>query len=382
MDIISFSTSIRLTALLLIFAASTGMAQSFPEGVFYTLPKSDFTLSGTVKISTYTPGPLAGFAKKYLGIQAKEQAESTHQIVQSRLTLSLMPDTSCAFKIPAAMLNTNQFSFGQGGILLTMNAPLHEPKSNKNSNQKWNSSSLGLSELPLLPLLSLTQETDTIYRREVLADSVVVEHWEIQTLIQQQTSEEIAKNTAQKLVQLDQDRQQLIRFNEDVQYSGTALNVMLKRLDSLEQYYHSLFQGRQISKSSTFSLPFSLSASDVTELNSKGMLKKILGGFSSNSGFSVDSTEAIPIVLSLQCAGIPNALHKFNPEKSSKISEGLVVRIPDRCTLQITLGNTQLVRENLPVFQAGKLIQLPNLKSGKLEYSVWSEISNPDLTDW
>jgi hypothetical protein len=209
-----------------------------------------------------------------------------------------------------------------------------------------------------------------------------VEHWEIQTLIQQQTSEEIAKNTAQKLVQLDQDRQQLIRFNEDVQYSGPALNVMLKRLDSLEQYYHSLFQGRQISKTSTFSLPFSLSASDVTELNSKGMLKKILGGFSSNSGFSVDSTEAIPIVLSLQCAGIPNALHKFNPEKSSKISEGLVVRIPDRCTLQITLGNTQLVRENLPVFQAGKLIQLPNLKSGKLEYSVWSEISNPDLTDW
>lgn len=382
MDIITFSTSVRITLLLFVFTASTGMAQSFPEGVFYTLPKSEFTLTGTVKISTHNPGPLASFAKKYLGIQAKDQVESNHQIIQSRLNLSLMPDTACAYKIPAFMLNDNRFVFGRGRILLSVNDPLNTPKNNENSNQKWNSSSLINSELPLLPILSLTQETDTIYRREILADSVVVEHWEIQTLIQQQTPEEIAKNTAQKLVQLDQDRQQLIRFNEDVQYSGPALNVMLKRIDSLEQYYHSLFQGRQSSKTSTFSLPFSLSALEVLELYNKGMLKKILGGFSANSGFSLDSTEAIPLVLTLQCAGIPNALQKFNPEKGSKTTESLIIRIPERCTLQITHGNALLVRENVPVFQAGKLIQLPNLKSGKIEYSIWSEIANPELTDW
>ncbi|MDA0930578.1 MAG: DUF4831 family protein, partial [Bacteroidetes bacterium] len=99
-------------------------------------------------------------------------------------------------------------------------------------------------------------------------------------------------------------------------------------------------------------------------------------------GFSMDSIEATPIVLSLQCAGIPSALNKFNPEKGSKPSKGLFVRIPERCTLQITLGNTQLVRENLPVFQVGKLIQLPILKTGKLEYSIWTEISNLNPTDW
>ena len=382
MDIISSSTSIRLTALLLFFSTATGMAQSAPEGLFYTLPKSDFTLIGTVKVSTYIPGPLAGFAKKYIGIQAKEQTESTHQIMQSRLTLSLMPDTACTFKIPNEMLTNNKFSFGRGSTLLSMNTELNKPKNYEALNQKSNSHPLGQTDVPFLPVLSLTQETDTIYRREVLADSVVVEHWEIQTLIQQQTPEDIAKNTAQKLVQLDQERQQLIRFNEDVQYSGPALNVMLKRLDSLEQYYHSLFQGRQTSKSSSFSLPISLSNSDLIELKSNGILKKILGHFSINSGFSMDSIEATPIVLSLQCAGIPSALNKFNPEKGSKPSKGLFVRIPERCTLQITLGNTQLVRENLPVFQVGKLIQLPILKTGKLEYSIWTEISNLNPTDW
>jgi hypothetical protein len=234
----------------------------------------------------------------------------------------------------------------------------------------------------MLPMLSLTQETDTIYRRELLADSVVVEHWEIQTLIQQKTTEEIAKSTAQKLVQLDQDRQLLLRFNEDVQYSGSALRVMLQRLDSLENYYHELFQGRQLHRYSSFSFPLTLTEADLSELQLRGNLTKVIARFSTAAGFSSDTSQTTPLLLSIQGAGILQAVQRMQPKKEAQTTDGLMFRMPERCTIHIFLGNTLILRENQPIFQLGPLLRLPIPKSGMLNYSIWPEISNPESVEW
>jgi hypothetical protein len=356
-----------------------GVAQYIAEGLFYTLPKSEFTISGTVRTTLYTPGPLAPFAKKYLGIQVKDQSETSHQIVQTRLILNLLPDTACLYMAPNSALHQNRFNFGRGSMLLSVNSPV--PQRSQSLSSKW-SSHLGGNEIPSLPILTLTQETDTIYRREILADSVVVEHWEIQTLIQQQTPEEIAKNTAQKLVQLEQDRQQLLRFNEDVQYSGPALRVMLKRLDSLETYYHELFQGRQTHRITAFSFPLALTDSDLSELEHRGSLSKVIAGFSTTNGFISDTSQSTPLILNIQSTGIQRAMKRFQPEKQSKANEGLLVRMPERCILQVSLGSTLIVRENQPIFQLGTLLRLPIPKTGQLEYSIWPEIASPDSVEW
>ena len=63
----------RVIALLLAVLPSLGMAQSISDGLIYTLPKSEFTLSGTVRTTSYSPGPLAAYAKKYLGISTLNQ---------------------------------------------------------------------------------------------------------------------------------------------------------------------------------------------------------------------------------------------------------------------------------------------------------------------
>jgi hypothetical protein len=379
MDFIFHSRKNRLIALFLMGLPNFGMTQNMAEGLIYSLPKSEFTITGTVRTTFYTPGPLAAFAKKYLGIQVKEQAETTHQILQTRLILNLLPDTACMFLVPKSAIQPNRFNFGRGAMLLSINSTI--PQSNPGGNSKWTSQASG-NDLHPLTILSLTQETDTIYRRELLADSVVVEHWEIQTLIQQQTSEEIAKNIAQKLVQLEQDRQQLLRFNEDVQYSGPALKVMLKRLDSLETYYHELFQGRQTHRLTTFSFPLNLTDADLSELELRGNLNKVVAGFSSTTGFSSDTSVSTPMILTIQSAGIQKAMKRFQSEKKAKPNEGILIRMPERCSLQVSLGGTVFIRANYPIFQLGTLIRLPIPKSGVLEYSIWPEISSPDSVEW
>lgn len=381
MDFIFTSPLKRLIVFLLFCLPGLGRCQAIADGLIYSLPKSEFTLLGTVRTTQYTPGPLATYAKKYLGIQAKEMPETIHQITQSKLILNLLPDTACLYLVPNAVLQQNRFNFGRGSMLLTVNSPNPAPQHNQGLFSK-SASSTGNTDLPVLPMLCLTQETDTIYRRELLADSVVVEHWEIQTLIQQQTTEEIAKSTAQKLVQLEQDRQQLLRFNEDVQYSGPALRVMLQRLDSLERYYHELFQGRQTHRMTAFSFPLSLSNSELADLQLKGHTTKVIAGFSADAGFTSDTSQALPLVLSIQGLGLPQAMRRFIPEKAAKSSEGLLLRIPDRCTMQISLGNTLLIRENQPLFQLGTLVRIPLPKSGILEYSIWPELGNPDSVEW
>lgn len=370
--------------LVLVFFAglnSLAQGQSIAQGLLYSLPKSEFILAGTIRTTTYTPGPLAAYAKKYLGISVNEQPDIIHTILQSRLILNLMPDTSCMFLVSGSALQNNQFHFGRGATLLSVNSTTPTLKPLGNLPEKLSPNATA-SDLPPLPFLHLTQEIDTIYRRELLADSVVVEHWEIQTLIQQQTAEEIAKNTAQKLVKLEQDRQQLIRFNEDVQYAGDALRVMLQRLDSLENYYHELFQGQQSHKITYFSFPIALSNADLHELQTKGNLTKIIARFSTTNGFSSDSTQSTPVFLSMQTAGIPRAIQRFQIEKRSKPDDGLIVRIPERCNIQISVGKTGLIRENHPLFQLGSLLRLPIPKSGRIQYSIWSEIGHLDFVEW
>ena len=371
----------RVIALLLAVLPSLGMAQSISDGLIYTLPKSEFTLSGTVRTTSYSPGPLAAYAKKYLGIQVKEHSETSHQLLQSHLTLSLLPDTACLFQISSKALQNNRLDFGRGSMLLSVNAPACVPQRHADFSSKWNANTAG-PDIPMLPILSLTQETDTIYRRELLADSVVVEHWEIQTLIQQKTTEEISKSTAQKLVQLDQDQQLLLRFNEDVQYSGSALRVMLQRLDSLENYYHELFQGRQLHRYSSFSFPLTLTTADLSELQLRGNLTKVIARFSTAAGFSSDTSQTTPLLLSIQGAGILQAVQRLQPKKEAQTTDGLMFRMPERCTIHIFLGNTLILRENQPIFQLGPLLRLPIPKSGMLNYSIWPEISNPESVEW
>ncbi len=95
------------------------------------------------------------------------------------------------------------------------------------------------------PVLALATKFDTLITREITQDSTIIERRSVQRKMVKSQAEDLAKEMAQKIMDIREKRLVLISGPEDVHLDGKALKISLNELDKLENEYLFMFFGEK-----------------------------------------------------------------------------------------------------------------------------------------
>ena len=287
-----------------------------PDGLVYFLPKSAVRFNLLVEKKTYTPGRFARYAEKYLRIADIEQEpQTTYRVARYELTQLGVRDTSKCFsvKMKGGKLETADVKLSSDGVLQAINtsplAPVERtpfraaPKHRPADPQKYLSA-------------------------EVLAASNLGK---------------MAELTAQQIIELQENRQQLITGDADeMPQDDDQLYRMLQEIDIERDALMSLFIGT-VSRDTTEHV--------ITICPDREVQQEVLFRLSQRLGLvDKDDLSGTPFYLSVQ-----NLTPTPYGTPENKKEEGIYVNVPAMIRLTLYQDDIKLDAFDLPMAQFGCL---------------------------
>lgn len=321
-----------------------------PQGTLtYSLPATTIKLRVEAVNSSFYAGPYAKYAKKFLGIQAKEKDEKTCQLTGITMTPSVEADQTRRYSIYAekGQIDATCMVLSKGGFI-SFGAPV------KLDDTYWRFPEGNDGDFSSKVISSsVTAESATLYRKDK-NDVVSVQ----QNILVAKTPEQKAKEAADMILQLRQKKYQIVTGDTDATYSGEAMAAAIDEISRLEKEYLSLFIG--YTECSTQEMSFEITPSP----EAKNQLYIAFRISDQNGLLPADSVGGRPVVMEIVKSEIsaPAA-----PEKMKKTKTPLVYyRIPSICNVKITEGTSLLLQARVPVYQLGRESSVPvNIVYGK-----------------
>ena len=352
----------------------TNETSSKEQGVFYYLPRTTLVIDVEITKTNYIPGPYAAFAEQYLGYTGVQTKHSLYEIHNIVITDVAEPDPEQLFFIETKKKFASLFEMEENGILRNVNIPSSQEEKLELKQEKDLQRNEGVVKQKLLNLINIREKLDTVYNRQMLEDSVIVEQRSINRILVKNSIEQSAREAATKISEIRASKYALISFNEDIALESGTLNTMLKELDELENEYFKLFLGYSETEKINQRLFYK------PDINNVGF--QPLFRFNSNMGIN-DSLklmmETVYIVQTVNktTQGISyfniNNENLYKKKKNDNTNEGgLAYRIPETASFKIIWNNKILANANIQVAQFGTLLRLPkyNLKCLKVSYDV------------
>ena len=180
----------------------TGDTRLSTHGIYYYLPRTVVVAEVKVKKTIYVPGPYQEYAEKYLGYSGVGKKTVNYELMSVQLSALSEPDPEQVYFIQTPKGKGFAFELEDNGVLRHVNASsTHEEKEEARQARDLHFRSEELPQFRFSPL-PLKEKTDTIYKREVYDDSVVVERWQIEKVLIRSTLEESAKEAAARLASI------------------------------------------------------------------------------------------------------------------------------------------------------------------------------------
>jgi hypothetical protein len=336
----------------------SGNERTMREGIFYYLPRTVIIADVVVQKTTHYPGPFHEYAERYLGYSGISKKNSSYEIQSIRLNAVTEPDPEQVYLISMGKANSVLFEFEDNGVLRNVNI-LATEEERKESREARSDIRKELTEREeLMQWINLREKLDTIYKREIYDDSVVVERWQIEKVLIQRTPEESAREAATRITQIRNNKFELIRFNEDVQYPDGTLKTMLAELDKMEAELFKLFLGYTQTDEIAYRFRYVPRSSD------QGF--QPLFKFSPQKGIN-DSLKMVmeTVYIVPEAIGLTKSAKQMRggqyqtPDKDAPNSQGLAYRQPELVNFNIIWNNKVLTNEVLPVAQMGFVQRLP-----------------------
>ena len=350
------------TACILLFAGNTVFAQEvkagdpIPDGaVIYSLPMTTFNIQVEAERELFTAGPYAKFARKYLGLDARQEDQTQYRIRKVQVRPYLEADPAFTFMVNLtgvknASANFAQFS-AQGLIVLSDSFLGKDEKARFGSQARTEFIDIGASS-------NLTQEQITLYRAEQSASGINrVAVPQSQTV--EKSMERRAEETAALIFQLRNKRVDIITGETDATFSGAALGDAIKEIARLEEEYLSLFMGKSIFSSQTMQF-------DVQPIASQSRQAYIAFRFSEQEGLMpASNVSGRPIVLELKADASSSQAPWVVPD-AGKSAIKLFYRKPVTMQLLLSDGQELLAQSRVLVYQLGKTLSFPiNVSTGR-----------------
>ena len=317
-------------------AAGAAHAQ---ESVYY-LPSTTITVEVEAEQEVFFAGPYAAFAKKLLNIDVRRADEVTSRVLSATITPKVEADRKSATLLEAdvpelmALSSQGLISFGEKSEL----------------GATWRFLPPVRSDFTDKGITGDSKEVKRIVYKTVPTDTAFVRVPVEQKFIETKSLEDKAKEAAEHIITLRQQRMDIATGNTDATFSGAALADALRELRMMEEEYLTLFRG--YSQTRTLSASF-----DVIPLPNLKSQRYLAFRTDPERGL-VSNGRGTPYYIELEPEAILREETSSSAKKAAKTTQ-IRYRIPMICRLTLTEDGRPLVETRIPVYQLGKEASYP-----------------------
>lgn len=323
-------------------------------GNLYVLPKTSFYVEIEVVKTEYNKGPYSLYAQKYLGLTNIINSNSSiYKINNINLTTYPILDSSQFYlisnlhKAHKTLINLSKLNV----ILMSINDTNTNPQiSTYLENSKIESVYPDIFKL--YADNNLYERIDTIIEK-IRIDTILVEKMIFKPSILEKTIEQKAKETADFITKIRENKYDVLRGSSEINYSKEAIEYMYSNLNELANEYIKLFTGITITK--TFKYKYIIIPDSIDA-------KYIITNFSENIGMSDEKTDnSNEITLELSPVVSLSVLNNYYKSilNSKKIPKGIIIRKPLITNVSIHFKTVELYDKNIPINQFGVLMIEP-----------------------
>ena len=304
------------------------------QTVSYSLPQTTVTVEVDAVQESFFAGPYAPFAKKYLGIDVRQEDSFRSYVKEARLLTRVEADPSARFTVETkggedrflALSSMGLVSFQdklEAGDLVWRFNP--QPEADFGAK--------GVTSTTRTELRTTWKEvqTDTSFVRVPVEEAYQVE----------KTPEMKAKEAAERILKAREERFNISTGNTDATFSGEALGAALAELDRVEKEYLTLFTGYTVTREQSGSF-------DVVPSSTARRHQYAAFRLSGKEGLTVEGAgtgyylEFEPVEVEEGPAAV----------KDSRTT--VHYRIPAVCLVRLTSGGKTLFQSRIPVYQLGR----------------------------
>lgn len=320
-----------------------------PQTLIYSLPKTRIDIAVAVTKTTTKAGPYAAYAEKYLSLTGAPLTDSdVYEISAVKIVPVNEPDPDHFYSINFKSYPSNLeklFTMTQQGLMLNLenswNALSREFPS------KYQGSGIVFERSIYEPTIS--EKTDTLYKT-ILTDASFVKVPVYKKSLTIKNEADKAQDMADLILKLRKRRVKLMMGEYDYHPDGAALKVIVAELTKQEEELMANFIGKKTRETRYFYYSFAPTSS----------LSKEMLWFSEDKGVSETprgGASAVSVTISMKDSVIPVGESK----PAEKITNSIFFRSPVIAQVSVKTGNTILAESKVPVYQAGKIQQMPVL---------------------
>ena len=371
----------RLMLILLMLGSSIVCAQinvvhidynTYPqtnEGIFYSLPRTVVNITVKIdRIENYQ-GPYADYALRYLGLKNVVQSNTIeYKISDINISTSYEPDPDQYYYIEfgdkmSKGENPGLLSLTDAGIILGTLPVQFDTSTQANKLLNTEEPPLELEKDAFGELfrnytdMSVFEKIDTI-RRKVNIDTMTLERQYLKKTMVEKSPEQKAKEAADFLSKIKDNRFNLITGFQEVNYNKETLEFMDTQLKNLEREYLKLFTGVRIHKTMTFSYKY---------IPMPNQINTEIPIFKFNKSKGVQDLDAMGggkvITIRVQRVGNTNSVSAYLQKagKSPK-SSGFYYRIPEYARVTVKVDDNTQEEQQCLINQLGLITNLPSGK--------------------
>ena len=335
------------------------------EGIFYSLPRTVVKIDVKIDRVENYKGPYADFALRLLGLKNVISANSIYFNI-SDITISTYPepdpDQYYFVELSDKLLKgekAGMLSLSDAGIILgTLSAGI-DTLSNLTRHVKPGKTPADADKDAFGELfkysadVSVFEKVDTIIRK-INIDTMTVERQYYQRTIVEKSPEQKAKEAADYISKIKDNRFNLISGAQEVNYNRETLEYMDTQLKTMEKEYLKLFTGISLQKSLTFSYKYIPIPNQINKeipifkfLRSKGII-------------DLDEQGGKVVTINIQRVGNTNTVATYlNKAQNETKVQGFSYRIPELARVTVKLDENTQEETQCLVSQLGVVTNLP-----------------------
>ena len=302
------------------------------QTVTYSLPQTTVTVEVDAVQESFFAGPYAAYAKRFLGIDVREQDASRSYVTEVRLVTRTEADPKARFSIDTKGVEDRFLALSAQG-LVSFQDKLEA------GDLVWRFNPRPEADFGTRGVTSQTRTETRVIWKEVETDTAFVRVPVEEAYQVAKTPEMKAQEAADMILKARRERFNISTGNTDATFSGEALGAALAELDRVEKEYLTLFTGYTVSREQNGSF-------DIVPSVEDRMYRYPAFRLNNREGLVADGAGTVYYL-------------EFEPDEvsdpsSSKDSRNSVhYRIPAVCNVKLTAGGKTLFQSRFPVYQLG-----------------------------
>ncbi len=347
----------QVTAQVEIVPLTKDLDNKYNEGMYYALPKNKIRVDIWVERVDIVSGPYSEYASRLLGLDNVPRSNSTVYNITGASMSSIYevdPEQFYYIRVPEKNKNNIYLSLNPEGLM--QSAYWHETgkASERKKQEKDFEKPIFRDDFMDVTVPGIIEKVDTFIRR-INVDTTTFEEVFFRKTFIEKSTEQKAREAANFILKLEEDRFGLITGYQEVSYSAETMAYMNDQLLNLQNEYLALFKGKTTTTTRHFSFVFE-------PLPDNAAQRKVLCKFSPTQGvLDTKSPFGEPVTIEFTKAGNIKKVeqhHKLR-EQAKRKATGFFYRIPDKANFTIRAGEDVLTDKQFVISQLGTIVFLP-----------------------